>query len=68
MTSEMERLKGHVIVFGYGRIGAVITQPEPSVRFEANDGVLLIAWSDTADLVALFQGAKERVRAGRSLF
>jgi len=67
---EMEqRARGGAFVVQIDRRGGeVITRPEPQVRFEANDGVLLMARAEAAALSALFHAAKERVRVGRSLF
>ena len=68
--AEMEtRAKGGFFVVQLDRRdGDVMTRPPGATRFEAGDGVLMVARADAAAITALFEAPPERVRAGRNVF
>ncbi|HEY3694821.1 potassium channel family protein [Phenylobacterium sp.] len=50
------------------REGDTITRPEPTVRVEAGDGLLVVSRAEIAAVTTILQAPPERVRAGRSRF
>lgn len=64
-----ERGRGAFFVVQIDRkSGETITRPGGEVRFEAGDGVLVVARAKFTALAAVFQAPSERVRAGRQRF